>query len=366
MHQDTNLTASATRIDVYPDNHIDPPISHSLVGVVVILWICCLYGCIKGRARALRTAAEADASIANDAPLDVGSRFITGIVEFAEGEESAVEVHIEEYFPEEDNPEDRAGLHWRESSRTTHARPFDVRRGDGQRIQVEPGTDILLVKELDHMISEGENQRTFIARVTAGDKVIVEGALSRRHDPERRDDTYRDNSRGWVMRAQRDRALHISAEPLGQRHRLRAKAFRDAIGGLLVCGLVMHAAFSTYYARVVASQLTTAQITNKDTYGSTDKDTDGSTAHYRVHLSVTWPEAVSFSRELDADDWNPIRSGDTVEFRHVSSWQWASNPGRQSSIHVVSWIFGLIGSLIGSIFLWTALGHRRWYEKKRL
>lgn len=362
MSQGDAATTTEPVVNVYPNNHIDPPLSHAIVWPLFIAWIACLIVCFRQRSQALRTAAEADASVREGAPLEAGARFISGAVEYAEGEPCAVEVHVQQAGSEY-KVKNSIRHRWSEIGRTTRAHPFYVRVADGRRVRVEPGSDVFLVDEPDEMEWIERMRRTRIARLSPGEKVIVEGELHRAHDPESREATYRTDGRGWVMRPPSDYSLHVSTEPLGVRHRLRAKAFRNAIAGLLVCGLVGHAALASYYARVFTGARTTADIAVRDSYVSRDSK-NRRVDHYRLFLSLTWPEQIMMERELDYVDWQSVRKGQTLYFRHVAYWPSASNPGAGSSLHASALVIMLLAATAGVAVYTAAKSHHRWYEGK--
>lgn len=362
MSQGSAPTATESVVNIYPDNHIEPPLSHALVWPLVIAWITCLTVASRRRAQALRTAADADAGVNEGAPLAAGAKFISGVVEYAEGETRAVEVHVEQRGSEY-RVKNGVRHKWSEVARETHAHPFYVRRPDGLRVRVEPGSDVFLVDEPDEMDWTERTRRTRIARLTPGENVIVEGELHRAHDPEVREATYRTDGRGWVMRPPSDYPLHVSTEPLGVRHRLRAKAFRNAIIGLCASGLVSHAAIASYYARVFTGWRTTADVVKTDFFTTRDSK-NRPTTHYRVFLSVAWPEEVTLDRELDFYDWQNVRKGQSLYFRHVTYWPWASNPGTGSSLHAGALLIALLGALGSAVVYIRAQLFHRWYEGK--
>ncbi len=346
---------------MHANDHVDPPASHvwvwTLIGTLTLL----ILACFRHRAVSFRRAREADAAVDEQAPLAPGQRFVSGRVEFAEGCESAVQVHVEQHGTETKS-KNGWNHQWKESGRKIFANPFYVCRPSGERVRVEPGADVLLVDKPDQMIWTQKTTRTRIAALTPNEKVIVEGVLGRGHDPEMRGAAdYRTSSHGWVMRPLPGERMHLSAEPLGERHRKRARAFMGSAIWLVVLTGFINLLFITYHASFFFGEDTHAQITHKDSYVTTDSK-GRRTNHYRVFLSVDTPGEPRLDRELDYDDWKKVEQGMVLSFRHVPSWHSASDPGEGASIHGLPLGFAVLAALLGLGIYFGTVGHRRWYE----
>lgn len=363
MHPENTCELGSITFDVHADDHIDPPFSHvwcwGLVGVLLIFIVRCLIY----RAGSLRQAREADAAFDEHAQLVAGSRFISGRVEFAEGSTSAVMVHVEQTGSETKN-KNSWSHRWTEWNRTVHAAPFYVRRANGERIRVEPGKDPLLVDDPDRVIWKSREARTRIAALTPNEPVIVEGVLTRGHDPESQQAAdYRSTAHGWIMVPARGERMHLSTEKLGDRHRKRAHGFSKALVILMACLGFVSLLFVTYEIRLLYGEDTCAEVTRKEV--RTSRDSKGRTTnHYEVNLRVAGPGQPVLTRELDRSDWNQVTYGDILAFLHVPIFKSASSPGSGASAHVASIIFAIIAALVGIVTFVMNRNHRRWYEGK--
>ncbi len=340
--------------------HVDAPGSHIWAGTVTGLLALLFLISTRKRISGFRKAAQANALVNADAPLEIGNRFIRGTVEYAEGSELAVAVHVEQTGKEVQH-KGKWSHSWKETDRQTHAVPFYVRCANGERVRVEPGSDVLLVDEPDHTVLKEKTLRTRIAELTAGETVIVEGVLIRGPDPEARGgNSYRDNTTGWVMRPARGEQMHLSAEDLGVRHEIRAKDY-DSTGAVLrFLAVFIQLFFLTYHARNLLGTDSCAQVISKDTYVTKSKNS--STTHYRVWLDVPGTDWGKLDRELDRDDYKKIDKGSILAFRRVNVSAWLSMPGYGSSLHSAALVAAIVFALIGVGAFTGTVYSRRWYE----
>lgn len=340
--------------------HIDAPTSHiwvaSIAGILILLIAISKRKCTTE----FRKAAEADALVKENAPLTVGNRFIRGTVEYAEGSELAVAVHVEQSGKETKNKNNWSHS-WSETKRQTFTAPFYVRCITGERVRVEPGSNVLLVDEPNRMMWTEKTVRTRIAELTANETVIVEGILTRGLDPEGREgNSYRNNKMGWIMRPAPGERMHLSAENLGVRHEIRAKDYDSTATVLRFLVVFIQLFFLTYHARNLLGSDACAQIISKDTYVTTNKG--NRTTHYRLWLDVPGTEWKKVDREVARDDYKQVEKGDVIAFRRVSWWQWPSMPGRGSSVHAAALVTAIVFGLIGVGVFASSIFFRRWYE----
>lgn len=362
MRQDSEGEKTGIVIDAYESGHIDPPFSHAFVWPLVFIWIASQVLSLRGRKSQEKLALDADRAVdASNTELWLGQRYIAGVVEYAEGERSAVEVQITQRGTES------KGKHgwrhqWTESGRTTEARPFYVRRNDKERIRVEPGASVLLVDDPDGMIWREKTLRTRIARLAPGERVVVEGSLARGHDPEQREKAgYRGTEAAWIMRPLRNGHMHISAEPLGDRHRQRAALFKNSSTFIAIIGLFLHALFFTYYVRLGLGETVVATVINKDHFVS--KDSKGRrTDYYRVFLNLNPVQRGPLSRDLAFASWRILEKGYPIYYRDVPSMRAASSPGKGVSIYGLPLVFGALLSLVAAAIYAGTVAHKMWYE----
>lgn len=305
----------------------------------------------------------ANAAIDEHAVLRAGQRYVAGVVEYAENERAAVEVHVNQRGHEHRNKHGWSHT-WTEIDRKTFAQPFYVRRADRERIRVEPGSSVLLVDQPDGMIWRERGWRTRIARLSAGEHVIVEGSLTRAHDPEQRDTrAYRDAGQGWVMRPLRDGHIHISAETLDERHKQRAKLFKSAARTTAVLGLLMQAVLCTYHARLFWGKTEIVTLINKDHYVT--RGSKGSLVnHYRVFFKLPPLENEVLSEEISEGAWRGLAQGFPMYYRLVPEWRGASALGRDTSLLSVPLIATVLIGLFSIGAYAEAAGHKMWYEGK--
>lgn len=340
--------------------HVAPPGAHIWAGAITgLLAVLFLISTRKGMSE-FRKAAQANALVKEDAPLAIGHRFIRGTVEYADGSELAVAVHVEQTGKEVQN-KGKWSHSWKETNRQTHAVPFYVRCANGDRVRVEPGSDVLLVDEPARIVWKEKTLRKRIAELTVGETVIIEGVLIRGPDPEARGGhSYRDNTTGWIMRPARGEKMHLSAEDLGIRHEIRAKDY-DSTGAVLrFLVIFIQLFFLTFYARNLLGTDSCAQVISKDTYVTKGKNS--STTHYRVWLDVPGTDWGKVDRELDRDDYKKVDKGSILAFRRVNTSAWLSMPGYGSSLNIAALVTAIVFGLIGvGVFLGTVYS-RRWYE----
>lgn len=347
--------------------HFGSPSSHLCVGSAFAIIIVSLLLTLIRRSRALRRAAMADARVDPTAPLAPGRALVAGTVELARGAPLAVRVRIEQRGTEHKGKSSWSHT-WSEVDRRTEAHPFYLRREEGERVRVEPGTRVLLVDDVDEVELLARDRRVRIAELTEGENAIVEGVLERGADPERRGagDAYRDAaSPGWILRPLSTEPLHISSEPLGDRHRHRAGELLKAAVLIAVLGLGTVPAAPTYLARQLYGETVEASVVERRHYTTRERDRRGmmrTVTHYVAAL-----EAESGQRDelgLDYRDWTRLREHQRLTYRRVADWLDASALGPGGSIH---WIQAAILAALALVaFAAAEVSHRarRWYEGK--
>ncbi|MFK7989848.1 MAG: hypothetical protein AB8I08_27765 [Sandaracinaceae bacterium] len=357
-------TALAPR-ELYTNNHVDPPVSHFMVGLLFVLGFVVLGIALVHRWRELALATEAEGALDPASPLRPGGHFVKGTVELARGESTAVKVEIEQEGTE--NKVKNGWVHsWQEQSRTITARPFYLRRDDGERVRVHPRTDVLLVDELDQMFHATRSTRFCTAELTAGEVAVVEGVLRRGEDPEASagERGYRDAARGgWVMSSPLGIPLHISTEELAERHRLRARRFGKS--ALLATGMLLLGALPTmpYLFCAVAAEPTTAVVEGRRYY-ETRGSRGGRVQHHVVDLDMQRPEGGTqyMVAELDQDDWSTVQRGHVLRYRYFDDENLVSSPGAGSSIHYALLLLALACMLGAGWSVYSAARWKRWYE----
>lgn len=358
-----------TPLVVYEDGHVDPPLSHVMVGLPELALLLGFVLLVAQALRARRRGRDAEAALDPEAPLRAGETFVVGTVELAREAPCAVRVRIEQAGTETHT---KSGWthRWAEYDRETEAHPFYLRHPSGERIRVEPGAEPLLVDAVDAWEQTGTLLRTGVAELSPGERCIGEGLLERAPDPERRDGDrgYRDMAQGWVLRPAEGERLHLSTEPLGRRHRLRFRGLlKAAVIGL---GIALGAQLfvGTYLARLFVGERIRAEVESKRHY-TTRTSRGGTNQHWEVvaRWPVSEPQVRGWERyagDLDELDWQRAREGRPIWVRHVEGSELARGFGAGSSVPLVLYALFLLAAFV-TLGIWGgALRHRRWYEGK--
>jgi hypothetical protein len=144
------------------------------------------------RRHALRDAAEARSLEATaNAPLRPGPATIVGHVDGGAGD-AFVTIELAQRRQKVQKSNGGGYVEWRETSRRVEARPFYVKRQNGERVRVEPDERVFLVDRLDGQGGqEGQEdqaggaglERRRTATLRTGERVCVTGVLVPGIDP---------------------------------------------------------------------------------------------------------------------------------------------------------------------------------------
>lgn len=356
--------------DVWAEFHIDPPLASALNLLLVLAFLgTFVFIAMKylEEVRAQR-AAEDSARRKTARPLHPGPTIVFGVVELAKGQDVAVQVDIVQHGTET-RTKNGYSHRWTEILRNVSAHEFYLRREDGSRIRVKPGSDPLLVDAVDKMSWTKRDERTRSVKLEDGEEAYVEGVLHRAHDPEaeRESAGYRMAGRqGWSMEAPIGKRLHISTESLGHRHRLRARAHLWSGVWALVLGSIAALSMYTFGLRYFEGRNELAEITRH--YHWVSRDSKGN-RHHHWQLDYRFLDPLvagtgTFNEEVDDDDYALVRDGETVWVRLVPGSDSATSLGRGSSMSHWLFLIALVAllTLIGRVSY--VLGSRRWYEGK--
>lgn len=348
-------------LDYHPDDHIDPPYSHIWVWGLTGLLVYFFIRSVIHQALSNRMAREVDTSIDPNAALTLGTRFVSGKVEYAQNESIAISVNVEQEGSES-KTKNGWSHKWTEVKRATHARPFYIRRHDGERVRIEPGENPLLVDKPDKIVKTRKDLRTQIAALTPGEDVIVQGELTKGRDPEAGSGGgYREVGQGWVMHPAKGQRMEVSAEKLGDRHRKRAKSFGQTAWAMVwILGFV-HLLFVYYDIRFFGGEESCATVERKDIVVTTNSKGQR-TSHYTVYLRMNDPVPQKLSDTLDRSDWEQVEPGAVLAFRHVAARPSMSSVGTSVSTNVFTIIFAVVAGIVGFGLYGGTLAYRRWYE----
>lgn len=344
--------------EIYPQDHLAPSTSLAfVVGYGCLLALFTLVLVYRSLMR-VRLARAAEASFDATRALEEGPTVIAGVVEYAEGERTAVRVEVEQKGTEAE----QSGTwthYWTETSRKTIVRPFYLRLPNAQRVLVTPPADVDVADALDGKVLVETTRRIRFAELTAGEQIFARGALHRAFDPESSPSTagYREQAKGWRLDPDGGKML-LSSEPLGAGLRARALFHRRALWGVVVmavaaCGLVY-----TFQERLRRGELEVATV--QQLVHSTEESDDGVSHYYECHALL--PTKTVLVENLDEDDWNRLAKGERVMLLVAPhSWQM----GARATLHAFAAVLISIATAIGLIvYGWMRSSSRPWYRRK--
>jgi hypothetical protein len=353
-------------INVYTNNHADPALSALLIALLLLalgsMWLFCLWQW----ALAKKSAAAAKLDFERQSALGEGARFVSGRVEFGEGESVAVRVTITQ---EGSEIRGKNSTHtWTETERRVEKRPFYLRLDNGERVYVDASNaEVLLVDRLDQMQWVQKWQRQKRAQLDPGERAIAEGILRRRHDPNVAGVGYRGVGESWGLMPLAGR-IHVSTEDLAQRHQLRARAFARAMLLLPLWTIGALVPVYPYFARAKYGRDEKAGYLGR--YHYTTRTSKGGIVH---HWEARYMAEHGYgSVEVDESDYDrALREHDvgtsyvrrTIWVRTVEGSPMLTTLGRGNTVHFGWWC--LSAALVCCVGGWVAKKHRhkRWYER---
>lgn len=355
-------------LNVFESNHVGPPWSHVVILGMTIMALLGIAWCIREMLEARRATRQARYIEKFKFNLYEGARFIAGDAEWAKGSKTAIRVTIGQDGKE---IERRTGVShtWTEVERHTEVAPFYVRTARGERVRVEPPDNVLLVDKLDQLEWMLPKWRRRRAEVTPGERVIIEGRLSRGPDPEAQSAESAAGTNtplGWVMKCGRRGNMHVSTEGLARRHELRSRAFKRTAIALAILNIVAVSMVTPYFTRLFFGHDVVAQYGGKVFYQE-----QASKGHLEPHHAAIISYAVESDRvvnervEIEPKDYRhlPSEKG-SIWIRHVPGQHWATALGHGTAVNR-SWmiisaaLLGLAMYIVGRTYR-----RRRWYEGK--
>ncbi len=297
------------------------------------------------KARDARRAAEAEA-----ATLDVGDTVLHGSVEYAQGQDHAVAVHVEQYGSEAESSGSWT-VTWTEKRRTIDVAPFYVVHHSGARVRVEPDKDTRIASPLPTFAERHDNTlRTRTATIMPNVEVWVTGQLTKDNDPENAGG-YR-GSPGWVMRPPlgRREPMWVSTEPPEGRLLKDASRSRWWMAVYLVLFMVMIVSHTRYHALAWMGQPATAIVTGKHT----ESDSDGDTSAYILDVRVgTGPSAFTDKWDVRQRDHALIGQGETFPaiavFGPLATSEPAGPPHAGSTVSIILLVIWLVLAIIARV-----------------
>ncbi|MDP3278845.1 MAG: hypothetical protein Q8Q09_26880 [Deltaproteobacteria bacterium] len=290
---------------LYGDNAMDPPaLSALIVGLLDLSLLGAWLYCVWQSQAAKREAKIADLAVDPNAPLHEAARFVAGTVEFGAQQPFALRVTIDQVGSEKTYKNSTTHT-WTETERNTEIHPFYIKHASGQRVRIAPKSNahVLLVDKLDQRHWVSRDRRRKRAELTQGETVFAEGILRQSHDPESHGTggtrSYRDTATGWTLEPLHGQ-LHFSTEPLGHRHRLRAKALGRMAILLPILAFFALLPLLPFHVRAWAGQDVEASYEGAQTW--TTRNKNSVKQHYGLHASVSLPGTPTYFERYELDE----------------------------------------------------------------
>lgn len=283
--------------------------------------------------------------------LREGPTVLTGRVA-SEGE-AAVRVEIELHGTEDQDSSGDWSHRWEEKERRVRVRPFELVLGSGERVRVEPVSEVYLADALDGVIQINRAARVLVAELSPGEAVIAVGDLERRPIA----DGYRGSSDRWVLvPPRRGRGpMMLSTEPLGARFRRRARGAAVAVFLAIIATCALHAGTLGYHLRVWRGETVVGAYVHTRRWTTESDDT---TVHHR-RLTVKLPDGSEHGEEIPS-----YGSVGAAYVRHVPSQPWATSFGRTATLHgAIMAGHVVLPFLLLLFFRW--LTPNEWYEGRK-
>jgi hypothetical protein len=342
-----------------PESWLEPATARGfvlVVGVLIPLAMLAFFVWSWRKHRRL-AAAAADHEAQGAAPLRPGYAVISGRV--SEDDANPISVVIEQRG-QESQFKGSWTHRWREDRRAVEARPFYVVRRSGERVRVEPDERVFLVDRLENAVFLGNDRRQISARLTAGEPVSVIGTLVRGFDPQQAG--YRE-TQGLVLRPPTRGRLLVSTEPLVDRHRARARLYRNmtiAAASVLLLGNLSVLGFD---ARCLLGQSVTATVTEARTWKNWVQPKSGKGYwHSRYAVNAIGPDGRRYDEEVSYRSFRTLPAGASLPmlvagpFVQVGS-QATTGFGGPMIVFIVTFSF-LFSSPI------VLLSTRPWYDRR--
>lgn len=346
-----------------PEGHLASSLSFFLIDGCGIIGFAALWlYAMRRRKHEAQRAQIADAAAEERRQIAPGPTVLRGRVEYAEGASEAVRVDIDQEGTEREN----SGVwsyKWAEKNRRVHVQPFYLRLDSGERIRIEPTSQVLLVDAMDGLIRVDLTQRIKFAQLTPGERVYAVGELVQARDPEANGQGggYRAAPEALVLRPSRGEPMLLSSEPLGARYRKREEFHASNACWIVGIALVLQVFFAGFQVRCFLGKTEMVIITRLERYLTTSDGDDV----YRYLVHAQSPSGDQVSDYVDVYTFAELKVGDSLPFRVVPGvFSRMSTIGEEITASRYAFLFGVILGL--SVF-----GYRKaereaadWYERE--
>jgi hypothetical protein len=353
--------------DALSANHLGPTLS-ALAVVVATLPLLWLVAVASSRLLAnLRLGLAANRSFDPRAPLRPGRSVVCGSVELLPAEAIAVRVELRQHGREHHSRNGTTHT-WTEETRRVEARPFLLRRAEGDAVRVEPTAEVQLVDKLDQELRHSHSERTLRGELSPGERVYAAGLLVPGAPLPGVERGYREAPpRELVLRAPPGGRLLLAAERLGARFftrmRFHLRWLLLGLGGLAALELVL---LQGYWRSWADGERVEAEVTRRHSY-STGGGKSRRTYHH-LYLRRSDPYERSFRIDAAASSFKRIPVGARVILREVRRgpllWRGIAL-GAEPTLHLVAVGFALaLGIGLAAGFAVRRRSTRPWYDRE--
>jgi hypothetical protein len=355
---------------IVPEGYLSP--STSIVIAYVVLGALPLALVLLAQLAALRLrwrASRADASCRPDASITPGDVTLCGVVDRDDDESPAIRVELEQQGAE---LKEKTGwtVTWSEIAtnrvtgealRRVRSRPFYLRLDSGQRLRVEPGSELRLADALDGTTQLAPDRRLRFAELTEGERVFIHGRIAPGVDPEAADRGYRGGGPNLVLGPPARGPMLFSSEGLGDSWRRKARARRLGCVMPLLLVVALQLAISSYHLRLLRGRDDRATVTALHII----KKSKSRSYHVVAEVS-SGGKVVRIDDDLGLDQWRLLQVGTAIPVRFVESSPTATTTGHGARLPAAL-IIAPAPMLVLSLLLYVVLVRRAipWYERAR-
>jgi hypothetical protein len=198
--------------------------------------------------------------------------------------------------------------------------------------------------------------------------VFILGELVRAPDP--RLGGYRDGAEGWVLRPPRSGRMLCSTEPLEDRHRRRAKLWRNlALWTLAVLAVWHGLLFAHVHRRRWFGEQVIATAVKTNSWSVWVHGSRGRSGHYVAHFSVdaTTDDGRALHSEIDRHSSYKIEEGTRLAFIVVGRDTEHAQIGARACADLGATLTGGFIALLWCLIYWIAVRVTEpWWDRKRI
>lgn len=344
--------------------HLDPIASALMMDGIATLGLLGLIGfAIALRFRFAAAAKRADNATKTEASLVPGDAALFGQVELAQNDTVAVRVEVEQEAREFLNAAGDAH-EWVETGRRTIANPFYLKLRSGERVRIEPPSDVHVVDQLSGVSKADRTHRVRYTDLSPGEWVHVVGTLVKGPDPEARlGDGYRARQEGLVMRASTNGGMFLSTEPLGKRWDERATFYEGCVVALFLIGFAFHFYFMEWHVRRYWGKAIDVEVRHTEQVVSTDPQNGDRHTRYRLIYEGT--DEREHTIEVSEDTAALLKPKNRIPVLFVDGFFVSkSTLGKRNTIDTSAVAIVPLLLVTLGLFRLRERKNRPWYEKK--